>query len=198
MSSTANSYIACPNCGAFLPSTTAELQALTGCRACQRPMEVAVFPAYERPIAVGVAAEKVVMEGEAACFYHPDNRAQVPCDACGRFLCALCDLDLNGKHFCPQCLEKAMQKNTLQSVERTRTRWDMIVFLLLLLPVIPCFLLLLPLTALCALVLIGVKWNAPRSLVSNVRVRFIIYAILGVLELIGGCVMWWNMFYNQR
>ena len=192
----ANSPITCPNCGAFLPATVAELQSLAECPACLRSTEVTVFPAYERPVAVGVAAEKVVMEGEATCFYHPANRAQVPCDACGRFLCALCDLDLSGKHLCPQCLEKAMAKNTLQSVERTRTRWDIIVFLLLLLPLMPCFMLFVPLTALAALAFIGIKWKAPPSLVSNTRLRYIIFTILAVIELLAGSIMWWNMYFR--
>jgi len=198
MSSPVNSPINCPNCGAYFPSTAAGLQVLAECPACRRQTQITVFPAYDRPVAVGVAAEKVVMEGEATCFYHPENRAQVPCDACGRFLCALCDLDLNGKHFCPQCLEKAMTKNSLQAIERTRTRWDIIIFLLLLLPLMPCFMLFVPVTALGALVLIGVKWKAPRSLVSNARLRFIIFAILASIELVAGSIMWWTMFLHQR
>lgn len=197
MSQQANSPIGCPNCGAFFPLAPAELQALTQCPTCRRPTEIVLFPAYDRPVSTGAAAEKVIMDGEAACFYHPDHRALVPCDACGRFICALCDLDVNGRHFCPQCLEKAMTKNTVQSLERNRTRWDYIIFVLLLVPLIFCYI-FVPATALAALVVIGWKWKAPPSLVNNTRVRFIVYTIVAVVEMVVGCIGWWMILRHGR
>ncbi|MDR3456911.1 MAG: hypothetical protein P4N60_05655 [Verrucomicrobiae bacterium] len=167
------------------------------CPACWRPTEVTLFPAFDWPVTAGATAEKVVMDGEATCFYHADHRAHVPCDACGRFLCALCDLDLNGRHFCPQCLELAMTKNTVQALERNRTRWDKVIFALLLVPLFFCYI-LVPVTSLAALVLIGMKWKAPGSLVSNTRVRFIVFAVLATLEFVGGSFMWWMVLGRSR
>ena len=194
----ANSLITCPACGAYFPPSGMDLQRLSQCPSCSRPTEITVFPAYDRPVAAGVTAEKVIMDGEATCFYHADHRAHVPCDACGRFLCALCDLDLNGRHFCPQCLEVAMTKNTVQVLERNRTRWDKIVLGLLLVPlVVFCLYMFVPVTSLGALILIGLKWKAPGSLVSNTRVRLIIYGVLAVAEFVGGSLMWW-MILTRR
>lgn len=192
-----NPQIACPNCGAFFGAVIPDLQAMTECPSCSRPTQIILFPAFDRPVAAGTTAEKVVMDGEATCFYHAGHRAHVPCDACGRFLCALCDLDLNGRHFCPQCLEVAMTKNTVQELERNRTRWDKIIFSLLLFPLLLCYI-LVPLTSLAALFLIGWKWKAPPSQVNNTRVRLVIYGAVAVLELVLGCTMWWMMFGRTR
>ena len=190
-----NPQIACPNCGAFFRASVLELQAMTECPACSRLTQINLFPAFDRPVAAGAAAEKVVMDGEATCFYHAGHRAHVPCDACGRFLCALCDLDLNGRHYCPQCLEVAMTKNTVQELERNRTRWDRIISTLLLAPLLLCFtIMIMPITSLAVLILIGWKWNAPASLVTNTRVHLIVYAVVAVLELMGGGILWWRMF----
>jgi uncharacterized integral membrane protein len=181
---------ACPNCGAFFPVAGAELAALSECPRCLRSTRVILFPAYDRPATVGPTAEKVVLDGEATCFYHQQYRALVPCDACGRFLCALCDLHLQGRHLCPTCLETAMKKGTDQSLERNRTRWDQIISTLLLLPLLFCYI-FIPLTSLAALSLIVWKWKAPGSLVSNTRMHLVIYAIVAVLEFMAGSVIWW-------
>jgi hypothetical protein len=193
----ANSQIACPSCGAFFPLSGADLRSLLQCPACWRPTEIAVFPAYDRPAATGAAAEKVVMDGEATCFYHSTHRALVPCDACGRFLCALCDLDLNGRHYCPQCLEVAMTKNTVQELERNRTRWDKIIFSLLLVPLLFCYI-FVPFTSLAALILVVWKWKSPGSLVSNTRVRLIIFGVLAAVEFVLSSILWWMMFVRHH
>ena len=160
-----NPHITCPDCGASFPTSAFELRALAECPGCRRPTEVTPFPAYDRPAAAVATAEKVIMEGESTCFYHSGNRAHVPCDSCGRFLCALCDLDLNGRHLCAPCLEKAMTKNTDVTLERNRTRWDKIIFSLLVLPLIFCYV-FTPFTSLAALVLVAWKWKAPGSQVT--------------------------------
>ena len=192
----ANSPVTCPNCGAYFPAAVSALAMLGQCPACARPTKVILFPAFDRPAAAGAKAEKVVMDDEAACFFHPGNRAHVPCDNCGRFLCALCDLDLNGRHFCSPCLEKATSKNSLEAIERNRTRWDQIIAALVILPVVLCYF-MVPVTSLAALVLIGWKWKAPPSRVSNPRPRLIIYAILAVIELVTGSILW-DMFFNGK
>lgn len=197
MSLEANPQIACPACGAFFPRPSIELKGLQQCPACWRSTEIAVFPAYDRPATTGATAEKVIMDGEATCFYHANHRALVPCDACGRFLCALCDLDLNGRHFCPPCLELATTKKTVQVLERNRTRWDKIIFTLLILPLLFCYI-FVPFTSLAALVLVVWKWGSPGSLVNNTRVRFVIYGVVATAEFAGSCLLWWMAFVRPH
>src|SRR4029453_12242931 len=60
------------------------------CPACGTLLEVEVFPAFHRSLPAVAAAEAVLTDEEASCFFHPEKKAVVPCQACGRFLCLLC------------------------------------------------------------------------------------------------------------
>ena len=51
-----------------------------------------LHPYADRPGRITVA-DALLSEGESSCFYHPNKRAVVPCDQCGRFLCTLCRVD---------------------------------------------------------------------------------------------------------
>ena len=48
---------------------------------------------------------------------------------CGRFLCALCDVSLNGQHLCPACLEKGRTQHKIKNLENHRTCYDTIALL---------------------------------------------------------------------
>ncbi len=197
MSTASNNVLNCPNCGKSLSELTDLLPAVERCPACERQTRVVVFPAFSRPAVKGATAEAVMMEGEATCFYHAKKRAQVPCDECGRFLCAVCDLEVNGRHLCPQCLETGAKKGKVQSLERGRFRWDQVISTLLVLPLISCGF-LLPLTSLAALVLVVWKWKSPPSLVSNTRVLLIVCAALAFIEFVAGSAFWWFMLFGSR
>ena len=43
---------------------------------------------------------------QATCFFHPEKAFQACCQRCGRFVCALCDLQLGAEHVCPTCFER--------------------------------------------------------------------------------------------
>jgi hypothetical protein len=150
---------------------------------------VTFFPNLGRPAVSGQTAELIVEAGESPCFYHPDKRAVVPCHECGRFLCALCDIQLGETHICPACLGRANKQTLGSSIERKRTRYDQIVQGLVLLPVPFCFL-IAPVTGLAAIVLAIWKWRAPPSLLVNTRTRLIAGIVAAVLEVVAGCVLW--------
>src|SRR5580658_8979442 len=97
--------LTCPSCKVALPPSLYNTPDLYPCPACSIPIRIEVFPALSAPQAVGQSGETILVEGESSCFYHPAKRAVVACESCGRFLCALCDLDLNGQHLCPGCLD---------------------------------------------------------------------------------------------
>jgi hypothetical protein len=130
-----------------------------------------------------------VEELESPCFYHADKRAVVPCQECGRFLCALCDIQLGATHICPACLGRANKQALGSPIERKRTRYDQIVQSLLLLPVPFCFL-VAPLTGLLAIAVAIWKWRAPPSLLVNTRLRLIAGIVVAIIEVIGGCALW--------
>src|SRR5262245_5814330 len=135
------------------------------CPQCGALLQVLVFPAYFRAPVRGQTAENLLVEGESSCFYHPQKKAVVPCSNCGRFLCALCDVELNDQHLCPVCLERGQQKRTLKNLENHRVRYASIALAMALLPV-----LLWPftlITAPAALYITVRHWNSPGSIVGS-------------------------------
>jgi hypothetical protein len=151
------------------------------CPACGVPLLAEVFPALFRPPAAGQSGEKVMLEGESSCFYHPQKKAIVPCDGCGRFLCALCDCPLHGQHFCPSCLEAGRTKGKIKSLENERTLYDSIALSLTIFPLI--FYYLTFITAPIAIYVAIRYWNAPQSIVRRGKTRFVIAILLAVLEI---------------
>src|SRR5262245_9590695 len=97
--------VTCGKCLKPLPAAVLNSAGPAHCPTCRVPLHALVFPALFRPVARGEIGERLVSEGEASCYYHPQKKAVLPCSRCGRFLCALCDVDLNGEHLCPSCLE---------------------------------------------------------------------------------------------
>jgi hypothetical protein len=138
-----------------------------------------------RPVKAGIAGERITDAGQAACFYHPHKTAHVPCDACGRFICALCDVELHGQHLCPSCLESGRRKGTLTTFESRRVLWDSIALSVALLPVVTIlFWFLSVVTAPAAIFLSIYGWRKPGSLAprrSKLRFSFAIAFSIAVL-----------------
>ena len=179
--------IQCPTCRAWLLEGVFNRPDLTPCRSCGTPLQVEVFPALFRKILPGQSAQAVLVEGESSCFFHPQKKAAVPCAGCGRFLCALCDCELNGQHFCPACLETGKSKGKIKTLENQRTRYDTIALGLAILPVLIFYLTIV--TAPMTLFVAIRYWNAPQSIVRRTRFRFILAIVIALLQ-IGG----WTAF----
>ncbi len=122
-----------------------------------------------------------MVEGEASCFYHPTKKAILPCESCGRFLCAICDVELNGQHICPSCLESGKKKGKLQQLENRRTRYDSIALAVAVFPAIMAWPSLLG--APIALYISIRYWKAPLSIVRRSRWRFVVAIILAIAEI---------------
>jgi hypothetical protein len=188
--------VTCPRCRAALPAGTPNLAVFARCPGCGNLLQVEVFPALFRPITAGSVGETVMIEGEASCFYHPLKKAVVPCDACGRFLCALCDCDLSGQHLCPSCLDTGQQKDRLPHLQTQRSLHDNITLALAVLPLLIFYFTIF--TAPIVLFLVIRHWNTPGSLVPRTKVRFVIAAILAVLEIVGCGVLIWFLVRGLR
>jgi hypothetical protein len=167
----------CTRCRAPLPSTFFNSGGFHPCPACEAQVFVEVFPAQFRPATQGRAAESVIVAGESTCFYHESKKAAGVCDACGRFLCALCDCELRGRHFCPGCLETGRRKQTIGDLETVRTLYARRALFLSLVPLL--------ITGLIALV-IALKWrNAPDSLVAPRQWMMPLALVLSILQTVG-------------
>jgi hypothetical protein len=60
------------------------------------------------------------MSDQATCFFHPEKAFQACCQRCGRFVCALCDLQLGAEHVCPACFERGRANS---GVEAAKAEW---------------------------------------------------------------------------
>lgn len=175
--------IACPKCKAVLGVECFNREDWLPCPSCETGLRVAVFPALFHREAT-VPAECVMAEGEASCFYHPEKKAAVVCDACGRFLCALCDVEFNGQHLCPSCLESGQQKGKIAKLQNTRTRHDRIALAMALLPMLIIYLTIF--TAPVTLFYAIRHWKSPASIVPNRRhLNLIIAMIIASLQICG-------------
>ena len=180
----------CPKCRTPLTTLQSFNQPdFQPCPYCATPLQVEIFPALFRPIATGRDGEVLMVEGEASCFYHPVKKAVRPCDACGRFLCALCDCELHGEHFCPGCLETGGKKGKIKSLENARVRYDKIALSLALVPALVLFFFFAFITAPLAIYFAIRSFRAPGSIVGSTKVRSIIAIVLAILEL-GGWGVW--------
>ncbi len=180
--------LSCTGCRAPLPPgallvLTSGPYGLEPCPACGVPLSVEVFPALFRPLAAGAAGEAIVAEGESSCFYHPQKRAILPCEWCGRFLCALCDLDLNGEHICPVCLERGRKKGRLANLDNQRTLHDQIALSLAVWPMLVFYFTVL--TAPIALFVALRHWSSPGSIVRPSRVRLVLAILISSLQILG-------------
>ena len=128
--------ITCTKCYQPLPSELFNTPEMTNCPNCGVALKVDVFPAFFKTIASGRPGGTLVLDNESSCFYHPQKKAVIPCDMCGRFLCALCDVELHGQHLCPNCLETGKNKGKLKSLENRRTLYDAIALRLAVYPMI--------------------------------------------------------------
>jgi DNA-directed RNA polymerase subunit M/transcription elongation factor TFIIS len=177
------SLIKCSKCQAILLPVQFNTGQLAPCAACGSPVEVEVFPAIlQAPVAATPVA--LLVEGESSCFYHPAKRASIVCQECGRFLCALCDLELNGRHVCPTCLNSGQRKGKFKDLENSRKLWD---HLALTVAVAPVFICLWPsiIGAPMALYLVLRYRKEPCSLTGRSNLSFIAAAVLALAQMAG-------------
>jgi hypothetical protein len=177
--------LTCDNCNTAVPGylvNTGEAR----CPGCGDKITAYAFPAIAR-VEQGQHPESLMELGHAGCFYHPGKKAVVPCGSCGRFLCALCDLELDGKHLCPACLETGKDAGKIASVEKERVNHDSLVLSMAILPVLiwPIVVITAPLTIYSTFR----HWKKPLSLTRKSRWRFIAGSGIALLELAGIAVI---------
>ncbi len=178
-----SALIPCSKCSASLPRVAFNRSRLSRCPSCGVLVGVDVFPALFRKQVVEASGEALRVEDEASCFYHPKKRAVIPCAVCGRFLCTLCDVDFDGKHLCPVCLETGQRKRKLKNLETRRTLYDSIALFLAIVPML--FLWPTIVTAPIALFVSVRYWRAPTSIIPRTKVRFIIAFTLAGFQTLG-------------
>ena len=95
------SRLLCTRCHQGLPAEDWNATELRRCRSCGALYKAITFTALLRERRPVQPAQPGV-EGDATCFYHSRKKAVTPCDNCGRFLCALCEIEFRGERWCPR------------------------------------------------------------------------------------------------
>jgi hypothetical protein len=158
-----------------------------------------VFPAIVKRIQSGTTGEIVQSESEASCFYHPQKRATSTCEYCGRFLCALCEIDWNGQHFCPPCIEAGKTKGRMKDLDNRRVLYDNFALSVAVLPILFVFTIYFTfITAPVALYLSLRYWNAPTSILGRTKIRFIFAIVLSTLQICGWILLVYFLFTRWK
>jgi len=185
--------VRCTKCQTPVPEFILNQGGSAGCPGCNALLHVEVFPALFKQIAEGKQGETILVEGEAGCFYHPQKRAVVPCSVCGRFLCALCDVELNDDHLCPICLDTGRKKGKLTQLENKRALHDSSALMLALAPLL-CFWPISCVTSPAAVVLAIYSWSQPPSILPRTRIRSYLAILFGVLQIVGWILAFAGVF----
>ena len=201
------SPLCCDRCRTALPDACFNTPAPVACPGCQAPLLVRVFPAFFHAPTVGRAAETVGSDEDASCFFHPRKKAVVPCGRCGRFLCALCDLDIGGRHLCPACVADGPPLTAVTTASgghmaggelaNERFLYDRMALTLAAAPLLFLWPVTL-FTAPMALFYAVRYWNdPPRGLIPRRRSALIVAALLALLELAAWAVIGYYGLFSR-
>jgi hypothetical protein len=188
----------CPKCSLSLETSYFGPGTWVECPACRSLISAIVFPAMANPPeAVTSASGERAIEGEAVCFFHPEKRAAVSCQRCGRFLCALCDVPFGGKHLCPSCLDSAKLPDLLNR----RLVWGHLARIIGIWPIFGLFVcfpfwFMIFATGPAAIFVALWGWKKPPSLVHGYRHGSAVVGLVGGLIQIGILVAFgWFMIW---
>ncbi len=183
--------ISCDHCKKPLPFANLSKMDLKACPSCGKESFFIFFPALIRPpgeIKTGTTLED---ETAASCYYHPQKKAEIVCDFCGRFLCALCDVLFNNQHLCSACIEDGGKKGRLKSLENKRLLWDETALAVALIPII-----FFPLTFVTAPIAlyIGIRyWKEPSSIIPRSKLRMLLAIVLALFQMSGWAI---NFYFH--
>jgi len=100
--------VTCPHCSADIPADSG----WQSCPYCQKWLQIRVWPIIRQNTNAAAA-----LSDQATCFFHPDKAFQACCQRCGRFVCALCDLQLGVEHVCPACFERGRVQSGAEALK---------------------------------------------------------------------------------
>jgi hypothetical protein len=175
----------CPHCGIGLAGEAVHSGVDTRCVNCGAAFRATLFPSF------WVEAERTptrptpTTEGEASCFFHPENRAARACDRCGRFVCSVCEITFGANHLCPSCLSVGITDPRKAEFVAWRFLWADAALVVGGLPLIGGLFIwpALPITGLAAIFLAIFGWKRPGSIPRGRRHwAAVVGAICGLLQ----------------
>ena len=192
--------LACPQCQCALEPDVFTAGRAAFCPHCRGELHGATFPALWKSHAEPAGHAQRADEGEAVCFFHPENRAALSCERCGRFICPVCEFSIGSRRICPSCLSSGLTGEKLPELIPWRFIWsDAALFF----GILPLFLGLfvwpfIIISGAAAIFLALFGWKRPGSLPRGRRRWAAITAIVGgVLQI----VIWFTiviLLYTSR
>jgi len=172
--------VTCNNCKREIDVPVVGSVREVSCGFCGAALQYWLFPALAATVQPS-APSLPAADGEATCFNHSRRKATTVCEACGRFLCPLCDIEVRDRHYCPACFQS---KSTLGGMEQLRdklVRYDRIALALVTLPALCCY--PAALTAPAALFMTVWYWNRAETPHGSARKGMVLAAILALIEI---------------
>jgi hypothetical protein len=173
----------CPKCSHAWSEELAFQSEPFLCGGCDTLSTVLAWPALGTGAQSGQDSA-LADEGEASCYNHADKQASESCEICGRFICALCDLQLDGKHQCPRCATGEGSQDS--RFKGRKFRWDMAVLGISILSCVFFFFFLFIFTAPITFYLAIRHWRRPMSVAEDRRHWWGKYARFTISLLIAG------------
>ena len=178
------SAIYCSSCSTLIPFELFNTEKPEECNYCHRQTYAFAFPALIRPPEQAKSGEQILVEGDASCFFHPQKKAEISCEYCGRFLCSLCDIEFGGQHLCAACIESGKKKKTLKTLEDRRVLYDDLALALAIIPMILFYVVII--TAPIAIFMSIRHWNSPSSIIPRrTKLRFAFALLISVMQIVG-------------
>ncbi len=181
-----NFHFECARCGMRRTLPVGGDSIVGACPSCGATHRIEFFPALLRASS-GQRAENLVLDTESSCFFHPTKRAATACEGCGRFICALCEIDMGSQHLCPRCVEQGHASGTLEPLKTEYTRYDQIALVLAVLPLLFFYLTLF--TAPMAIYFCVRHWRQDAGVLPHGRGAVMTAFVFAVLEVIGWIVV---------
>lgn len=172
--------VSCPRCRVTIPAELCNTGREDACPSCGALVRAAVFPAL---FETGASRAGDVTPGASPCYFHQGKSAVAVCDSCGRFVCALCRVELSEGIRCPECIAGRTKKEEIASLVPSRTLLDSIALSVAVLPVLIFW--ITPLTAPLAIYLAIKSRKAPGSVLPRSRVRAVVALLVASLQIVG-------------
>jgi len=176
------SDVRCPYCLKKLSSQINGIEKKSVCPHCGKPINWYIFPRYFSKETKDEIPNNILVEGESACFYHANKKAVVTCNQCGRFLCSLCDLELNNEHICPNCFNSSKKNKKNFEYEESRILYDDLALSIAFWPIFTFYFTIFG--SFISLFLSIKYWNINSSIIEHNKSKKIFAIILSIIEIL--------------
>ncbi len=185
----------CSYCATQLPIDNWNSNQYNHCPGCGTNSKVTVFPMLiDKAPPTSTASD--ILTGESSCFYHTEKKAVLSCSTCGRFLCPLCDLGIDDKHICTDCLSSGKRKKTINILENRFTRYDSLMLTLVFFPILVWPLLFF--TAPGVVFFSIWSWQKPVSIFPKNKTKTLLAIIFASLEIVGIALFFYFVFHATK